>query len=133
MIKINDENVTISQTPAAALTPIQASTENETLSPLESPMGKKPCFQESTAVCLSKAASPLHLEPNYRDTELVGYTWPLSPISGRNGPKESTTWTYHPMCTVYHAASAAGRDLIYASCCTGTCHVDLIKKYLSRN
>ena len=34
-----------------------------------------------------------------------------SPISGRNGPEESITWTYYPMCTVYHAASAAGRDL----------------------
>ena len=76
LIKINDENVTISQMPAAASTPIQASTENGTLSPLESPMGKKPCFQESTAACLSKAASPLHLEPDYRDAELVGYTWP---------------------------------------------------------
>ena len=63
--------------PAAALTPIQASTENEMLSPLESPMGKKPCFWELTAVCLSKAASPLCLEPDYRDAELVGYTWPL--------------------------------------------------------
>ena len=74
LIEFSDENVTISYMPAAALTPIQASTENELLSPLESPMGKKPCFWESTAVCLSKTASPLHLEPDYRDTELVGYT-----------------------------------------------------------
>ena len=74
LIKFNDENVTTSQTPAAASTPIQASTENKTLSPLESPMGKKPCFWESTAAYLSKTASPLHLEPDYRDTELVGYT-----------------------------------------------------------
>ena len=44
LIEINDENVTIPQMPAAALTPIQASTENKTLLPLESPMGKKPCF-----------------------------------------------------------------------------------------
>ena len=51
-------------------------------------------------------------------------------ISGRNGPEESATWTYHPMCTVYHVASAAGRDSVYASCCTGICHVDSIKKYL---
>ena len=42
-----------------------------------------------------------------------------SPISGRSGPEESTTWTYCPMCTAYHAASAAGRDLVYVSCCTG--------------
>ena len=62
--------------PAAALTPIQALTENETLSPLESPMGKKPCFQELTAVHLSKTASPLCLEPDYRDAELMGYTQP---------------------------------------------------------
>ena len=63
--------------PAAALTPVQASTENKTFSPLESPMGKKPCFQELTAVCLSKAAPSLCPEPDYRDAELVGYTWPL--------------------------------------------------------
>ena len=76
LIKINDENVTISQMPAAVLTPIQALTENEMLSPLELPMGKKACFQELTATCLSKAASPLCLEPDYRDAELVGYTQP---------------------------------------------------------
>ena len=44
LIKINDENVTIPQMPTSALTPIQALTENEMLSPLELPMGKKPCF-----------------------------------------------------------------------------------------
>ena len=76
-IKINDENVTIHQKPAAALTPVLASTENEIFLPLESPLEKKPCFQESIAVCLSKAAPPLCLEPDYSDAELVGYTWPL--------------------------------------------------------
>ena len=76
LIKINDENVTIPQMPAAALTPIQALTENKMLSPLESPMGKKPCFQELTVACLSKAASTLCLEPDYRDAELVRYTQP---------------------------------------------------------
>ena len=76
LIKINDENVTIPQMPAAASTPIQALTENKTLSPLELLMGKKPCFWESTVARLSKVASPLCLEPDYRDAELVGYTWP---------------------------------------------------------
>ena len=42
---------------------------------LESPLGKKPCFQESIAECLSKTA-PKCLEPNYNDAELVGYTQP---------------------------------------------------------
>ena len=65
LIEFNDENVTISPMPAAALTPIQELTENETLSPLESPMGKKPCFRESTAAHLLKTASPLCLEPDY--------------------------------------------------------------------
>ena len=74
LIKINNENVTISQMPAAASTPIQASTESKMLSPLKSPMGKKPCFQELTLMHLSKAVSPLCLEPDYRDTELVEYT-----------------------------------------------------------
>ena len=35
-----------------------------------------------------------------------------SPISGRSGPEESPTWTNCPMHTVYHAAPAAGRDLL---------------------
>ena len=70
-------NVTIPQAPAAASTPVQASTENETFSPLESPVEKKPCFQELIAICLSKAAPTLRLEPDYSDTELVGYTQPL--------------------------------------------------------
>ena len=76
LIEFNDENVTISQTSVATLIPIQALTENKMFSPLELPMGKKPCFQELTAVCLSKIASPLCLEPDYRDEELVAYTHP---------------------------------------------------------
>ena len=35
-----------------------------------------------------------------------------STIPGRNGPEESTTWTYHPMHTVYHVTSASGRDAV---------------------
>ena len=77
LIEINDENVTIPQMPAAALTPVQALTENVKFSPMELPMGKKPCFQESTVVHLLKAAPPLCLEPDYSDAELVGYTQPL--------------------------------------------------------
>ena len=76
LIKFNDENITIPQTPAATLTPVQALTENEMLLPLESHLGKKPCFWESIVVCLSKTAPPLCLEPDYPDAELVGYTWP---------------------------------------------------------
>ena len=75
LFKFNDENVTIPQTPAAVLTPVQ--TENKTVSSLESPLGKKSCFQESVTVHLSKAAPPSHLEPDYSNTELVGYTWSL--------------------------------------------------------
>ena len=73
--KFSDENVTIPQTPAADSTPVQ--TENKTVSSLESPLGKKPCFWESIAVCLSKTAPPSCLEPDYGDTELMGYTQPL--------------------------------------------------------
>ena len=76
LIKINDENVTIPQAPAAALTPVQASTEHKTFSPLESTLRKKPCFWELIVTCLSKAAPSLCLEPDYSDAELVGYTWP---------------------------------------------------------
>ena len=70
LIEINDENVTIPQTPAAALTPVQASTGNKMFSPLELPLRKKPCFWESTTVHLLKAAPPLCLEPDYSDAEL---------------------------------------------------------------
>ena len=76
LFEFNDENVTIPQTPDAASTPVQTSMENKTDSPLESPLKKKPCFRESIAVCLMKATPPLHLEPDYSDAELVGYTQP---------------------------------------------------------
>ena len=72
LFKFNDENVTIPQTPDAALTPVQTSLENKRGSPLE----KKPCFHESIAIHLMKATPPLHLEPNYSNAELVGYTQP---------------------------------------------------------
>ena len=48
LFKFNDENVTIPQTPIAALTPVQ--TESQVVSSLESPLGKKSCFQELIAV-----------------------------------------------------------------------------------
>ena len=51
--------------------------ENKTGSSLKSPLEKKPCFWESIAVHLMKTSPPLHLEPDYSDAELVGYTWPL--------------------------------------------------------
>ena len=41
--------------------------------PIESPLGKKPCFQESIAECLSKTTLTC-LEPNYNNAELVGFT-----------------------------------------------------------
>ena len=44
LFEFNDENITIPQTPDAALTPVQTLTENKTGSSLESPLEKKPCF-----------------------------------------------------------------------------------------
>ena len=76
LFEFNDENVTIPRTSDAALTPVQTLTENKTGSSLESPLKKKPCFQESIAVRLLKAVPPLHLEPDYSNTELVRYTQP---------------------------------------------------------
>ena len=75
LIEINDGNVILPQMPAATLTPVQALTENKMFSPMESPMGKKPCFWELTAAHLLKVAPPPCLEPDYSDAELVGYTW----------------------------------------------------------
>ena len=69
----NDENVTEPQTPAAASTPVQTLEEDKAVSSLESPLGKKPCFQELIVECLSKAAPPAFLEPDYSDAELVRY------------------------------------------------------------
>ena len=65
------------QTPAATSTPVQTLAEDKVVSLLESPLEKKPCFKESIMECLLKAASAAHLEPDYSDAELVGYTWPL--------------------------------------------------------
>ena len=47
-----------------------------------------------------------------------------STVPGRSGPDEPTSGACCPQHAVYHAASAAGRDLIYASHCTGICHLD---------
>ena len=77
LFEFNDENVTIPQTPDAASTPVQTLTENKTGSSLKSPLEKKPCFRESIAVHLLKAAPPLCFEPDYSDAELVGYNRPL--------------------------------------------------------
>ena len=69
----DDENVTKPETPAAALTLVQTWEEDKAVSLLKSPLGKKPCFQESITKHLSKTA-PTHLKPNYNNAELVGYT-----------------------------------------------------------
>ena len=76
LFMFDDKNVTKPQTPAAASTPVQTWEEDKAVSSLESPLGKKPCFQELIAKCLLKTASPTHLEPNYNDAELVRYMWP---------------------------------------------------------
>ena len=74
LFMFNDENVTKPQTPASALTPVQTyEEEDKVVSSLESPLGKKPCFQESIAERLLKTA-PTCLKPNYNDSELVGFT-----------------------------------------------------------
>ena len=69
LIEINDENVTVNQSP------VLVSTKSEMLSPPESP-GKKPCFRELTTTWLSKSAPPMCLKPDYSDAKLVGYVWP---------------------------------------------------------
>ena len=69
-------DVTKPQTPAAASTRVQTWEEDKAVSPLESPLGKKPCFLESITKRLSKTASPTCLKPNYNDAELVGYMQP---------------------------------------------------------
>ena len=70
----DDEDVTKPQTPAATSTPVQTLKEDQAVSSLKSPLGKKPCFWELTMEQLSNAASPAHLEPDYSDAELIGYT-----------------------------------------------------------
>ena len=74
LLMFDDENVTKPQTPAAASTPVQTcEEEDKAVSLLKSPLGKKPCFRELIAECLSKIALT-HLKPNYNDAELVGST-----------------------------------------------------------
>ena len=77
LFEFNDENITIPQTPDADLTLVQTSTENKTGSSLKSSLKKKPCFWELITVCLLKVTPPLCLEPDYSNTELVGYTQPM--------------------------------------------------------
>ena len=77
LFMFNDKNVTKPQTPAAVSTPVQTWEEDTVVSSLKSPLGKKPCFRESIAEWLLKAASPACLEPDYSDAELVKYTQPL--------------------------------------------------------
>ena len=43
LIEINEENITIHQTPAAASIPVPVLNDSEMLSPPELPGGKKPC------------------------------------------------------------------------------------------
>ena len=74
LFMLDDENVTKSKTPATTLAPVQTwEEEDKTVSSLKSPLGKKPCYQESITECLSKTA-PTCLEPNYNDAEFVRYT-----------------------------------------------------------
>ena len=56
-----------------------------------------------------------------------------SPVPGRSWRQEPTSGACCQQHAVYHVASAAGRDLIYASHCTGIFHFNLIKKHLSQN
>ena len=76
----DDENVTKPQTPAAASTQVQTLEEDKAVSALESLLGKKPCFRESIVEYLLKAAPPACLEPDYSDTELVGYIGEHNPL-----------------------------------------------------
>ena len=76
LFEFDDKNVTKPQTPTAASFPAQTLAEDKAISSLESPLGKKPCFQELIAECLSKTASPADLEPDYKDAELIRYTRP---------------------------------------------------------
>ena len=72
----DNENVTKSQTPAAALTQVQTcEEEDKAVFSFESPLGKKPCFQELIIEHLLKTA-PTCLKPNNNDTELVRFTRP---------------------------------------------------------
>ena len=63
----DDDNVMKPQTPAATSTLVQTcEEEDKAVSLVKSPLGKKPCFQESIAKHLSKTA-PTHLKPNYNN------------------------------------------------------------------
>ena len=74
LFMFDDENVTKPQTQAAASTPVQTWEEDKAAYSRESPLGKKPCFQESIMERLLKTASPTCLEPDYSNAQLVRYT-----------------------------------------------------------
>ena len=70
----NNDNVMKPQTLTATSTPIHTcEEEDQVVFSVKLPLRKKPCFRESIAKRLSKMA-PICLEPNYDDTELVGFT-----------------------------------------------------------
>ena len=71
----DNDNIMKPQTPTAASTPVQRHEDDAVATPFKSPLGKKPCFQETTANQLLKTV-PKHLKPNYDEKELVGFTWP---------------------------------------------------------
>ena len=65
----DDDNVTKPQAPAAASTPVWTCEEEDQAAPaVKLSLGKKPCFWESMAKCLSKTASG-YLEYNYNNAE----------------------------------------------------------------
>ena len=81
-------------------------------------------YQNSSGICHFRNQNDTGGE-----TSLVGTDY--SPVPGQSGPQEPICRACCPQHAVHYATSAAGRDLIYASCCTGICHFDLIEKHIS--
>ena len=64
------------KTPVAALMPVMAPAGDVVLSSPESPWNKKPCVHELMAERPLQSASMVIIEPDYKDTQLIGYKRP---------------------------------------------------------
>ena len=73
--KFTNDSAMACKTPVAASMPVVAPAGDAVLPSPETPWTKKPCVHKSVAERL-QSTSTLIMEPNYKDTQLIGYKRP---------------------------------------------------------
>ena len=74
--EFTNDSAMVCKTPVAASTPVVALAGDAVLSSPESPWNKKPCVHELMAERLLQSASTVIMEPENKDTPLIGYKRP---------------------------------------------------------